>query len=238
MNAPSESSYQGQELAIFAHARNWKSYWSSLLLAYLHGSVLEVGAGLGSNTLMLSTAPCRRWVCLEPDGLLLDELARKLREARLDRYATVQGTLDQLPAAERFDAIIYIDVLEHIQDDAGELRRAADHLEGGGRLIVLSPAHPSLFSPFDAAIGHYRRYTRKTLLAAAPPSLPLERVAYLDAFGLFLSLGNSLLLKQGLPTVNQILFWDRWVIPLSRLLDPLFGFRAGKSILAVWRKPG
>ena len=99
---------------------------------------------------------------------------------------------------------------------------------------MLSPAHTWLFSRFDASIGHYRRYTKKTLLAAAPRSLKPKRVIYLDVCGLCASLGNRLLLQQNLPTANQILFWDRRFVPVSRILDPLLFFKVGKSILAIW----
>ena len=44
---------------------------------------------------------------------------------------------------------------------------------------MVSPAHAWLYSPFDAAIGHIRRYTRASLIAAAPPGVVLERSAYL-----------------------------------------------------------
>ena len=53
---------------------------------------------------------------------------------------------------------------------------------------------------------------------------------------MLLSLANRLLLQQKLPTLKQILFWDKRVIPLSRILDPVLGYRVGKSILGVWQK--
>ena len=60
---------------------------------------------------------------------------------------------------------------------------------------------------------------------------------YLDSVGFFASLANRLLLKQQNPTLKQILFWDRVLVPCSRLVDPLFLFRAGKSVVGVWEKP-
>jgi SAM-dependent methyltransferase len=236
MNASPDFAYPGQELAIFAHARNWKAYWSSFVVPFLHESVLEVGAGIGTNTVLLATAQPKQWVCLEPDGGLLKELQRNLERFPPGRYESFASTLETLPASALFDTIIYIDVLEHIEDDAAELKRAAGHLKPGGRLVVLSPAHQWLFSKFDASIGHYRRYTRRTLLAISPPGVRLERAIYLDAFGLFLSLANRLLLRQNLPTVEQIKFWDRFVVPVSRLVDPILFYRAGKSVLVIWQK--
>jgi hypothetical protein len=109
------------------------------------------------------------------------------------------GTLHDVAEAFWFDTIIYIDVLEHIENDRAELVRAAGFLRAGGHLVVLAPAHQWLFSPFDAAIGHYRRYTRRTLAQLAPPELTLIRLDHLDAVGVLLSLGNRSGLRQRMP---------------------------------------
>ena len=66
--------------------------------------------------------------------------------------------------------------LEHIEDDREGLKLAAAHLRPGGRTIVLSPAHQWLFTPFDAAIGHFRRYNRSMLRSISPPELRIERL--------------------------------------------------------------
>ncbi len=102
---------------------------------------------------------------------------------------------------------------------------------------MLSPAHPWLYTPFDASIGHYRRYTRQSLRAAGPAGLRLTRLAYLDSAGMLASLGNRLLLQSAMPTPAQIGFWDRFLVPVSYLTDRLTGHRVGKSILGVWTRP-
>ena len=58
----------------------------------------------------------------------------------------------------------------------------------------------------------------------------------LDAAGFFLSLGNRVLLRSASPSPQQIAFWDKAVVPLSRVLDRCLGYRFGKSVLAVWTK--
>ena len=123
----------------------------------------------------------------------------------------------------------------HIPDDQAELGRAAERLKPGGHVVVLSPAHQWLFTPFDAAIGHCRRYTKKTLAALTPESLELRRSFYLDAVGLLASLGNRLVLKAAMPTPRQIAVWDRVLVRLSRMIDPLLGYSAGKSVVASSR---
>jgi SAM-dependent methyltransferase len=229
--------YVGGELDLFAAATSWKSYFRSHLEPYLGRDVLEVGAGLGGTTRLFCRGHERRWVCLEPDAALAERLAESIRAGQVPGICEVViGTLAQIEKPAGFDTLLYIDVLEHIPDDRGELARAAHCLAPGGHLLVLSPAHPWLYTPFDQAIGHCRRYTKKMLAALSPESLELVRLLYLDSVGLLASLGNRLLLKSDMPTAKQIAVWDRCLVQLSRAVDPLLAYSIGKSVVGVWRK--
>lgn len=229
--------YCGNELEYFARAHHWKAYFRDQIASFVGGRVLEVGAGLGATTAALSVLPHDAWVCLEPDAEMAASLQTQAISRALPPAEMRHGTLAALAAAERFETILYMDVLEHIEEDGAELARAAGHLALGGHLVVLSPAHSHLYSSFDRAIGHYRRYDRASLLAVAPNGLELVRLAYLDSVGMLASLANRWLLKKDLPSAADIAFWNGVMVPLSRWLDPLFGYRLGKSILGVWRKP-
>lgn len=230
--------YPGSELELFAGARRWKAYLRSLLRAHLIGDVLEVGAGIGATTGALCDGSQRTWLCLEPDPVLARQIEDAVVAGRLPACCrVVTGRVGDLPGGLRFDTMLYIDVLEHIEADGAELTAAVTRLRPGGTLAVLAPAHRWLFSPFDAAIGHHRRYTRASLVHVAPPALRPLGVFYLDSAGLVASLANRLALRQTLPTARQIAVWDRWLVPLSRRLDPLLGFRIGKSVLGIWQAP-
>ncbi|MGH7268645.1 MAG: class I SAM-dependent methyltransferase [Candidatus Rokuibacteriota bacterium] len=201
--------------------------------------MLEVGAGVGATTAALCDGSQRRWVCLEPDLDMAARLERAVARGELPACCRVAtGTLADLPPTARFDAVVYVDVLEHIAADRDELARAGGHLRAGGALVVLAPAHPWLYSPFDAAIGHHRRYTRRALARIAPPGLEPLVLRYLDSVGLLASAGNRLLLRRAMPSERDIAVWDGWMVPLSRRLDPLLRFAVGKSVLGVWRLPG
>ncbi|HEY7334898.1 MAG TPA: class I SAM-dependent methyltransferase [Bryobacteraceae bacterium] len=228
-----EFAYAGSELEIFAQAVRWKRYFARHIAPHIRGEVLEVGAGIGANDRIFAHLDFKRWTCLDPDRSLLDQLRDSLPDR--GRYEVVPGTLEDL-RGRSFDAILYLDVLEHIEDDAAEMRRAAAGLKPGGSLIVLAPAHQWLFTPFDEAVGHFRRYTKRTLAAVAPPELHRKKLIYLDCAGLAASLANRLFLKSAMPTRAQIQTWDRAIVPVSRLLDPLLGYSAGKSVLGIWKR--
>lgn len=231
-------SYEGEELALFRLAHHWKAYWGQQVTPHIQGDVLEVGAGLGENAARLVNPRVKTWLCLEPDQKMAAMIKARVDSGALNAGTQVVcGTLVDLPPEPQFDTIVYIDVLEHVSDDAEEIRQACLRMKAGASLVLLSPAHGFLFSNFDAAIGHFRRYDRKSLQSVVPGPLKQEKLIYLDSVGMLLSMANRVLLKQSHPTAQQILFWDKVIVPLSRVVDPLLFHRLGKSVLGVWSLP-
>jgi len=232
----SEYSYVGEELDQARHAHNWKSYFGLCLSPYLRGRVLEVGAGLGGTTIPLRGETAASWTCLEPDASLAARLRTTLEQNPSPVPTTVTvGGMEAIAPDEVFDAILYIDVLEHIEDDRAELKRAFDHLSATGNVVVLSPAFPQLFSELDRGLGHFRRYTKRTLCDVFPDGTIPVRVFYLDSIGMLASLANKFIMRQTAPTEKQIKFWDRTIIPLSRVADRLLRYSLGRSVVAIYR---
>ena len=233
----STASYPGRELELFAAAAHWKQYVAAEIAPFLGRRVLEVGAGIGATTLALARDPNASWLCLEPDPRLAATLGERIARGELPPFcAAMCGALADLSGPAEYDTILYVDVLEHIEDDVAEMRTAALRLARGGHLVVLSPAHAWLYSPFDEAVGHHRRYTRRTLAALGPKGVDLVRMRYVDSVGLLASLANRVALKQSVPTLGQVMTWDRMLVPLSTWIDPILGYRLGKSVIAVWRR--
>lgn len=233
----SSDTYIGNELELFSKAINWKGYYSSQLKKFITGSVLEAGAGIGETTPYLINEKIISWTCLEPDAILAGRIIDKISKKELPpSVKVIKGTTEDISSGIEFDTILYIDVIEHIQNDSAELERAKQLLRPGGHLIVLVPAHPFLFSPFDEAIGHYRRYNKKMLKSAAPAGFEQQMLRYLDGLGLFASLANKYILRHSYPSEAQIRLWDKRIVPVSKLLDPLLGFNFGKTLIGVWKK--
>jgi 2-polyprenyl-3-methyl-5-hydroxy-6-metoxy-1,4-benzoquinol methylase len=145
-------------------------------------SILDVGCGDAFVLRALSeTLGSRRAVGVDASFAGLDAQERAShsdggRLALLDDRREL-GT-------ERFDLLLFLDVLEHVPDDRGFLGDyVGAHLAAaGGRVLVTAPAFPSLFGAHDVALGHVRRYRRRELEAvAAAAGLRVDASGYLFA---------------------------------------------------------
>jgi SAM-dependent methyltransferase len=112
-------------------------------------------------------------------GVDIDPLHGARRGAGTDFVA---GSVEALPLASRsFDLVLALDVLEHLDDDAGGLAETARLVSPGGILLVTVPAHPSLWGRQDEVSEHRRRYTRRTLTALyGRARLPQPRVTHFN----------------------------------------------------------
>lgn len=227
--------YVGGELELFAEARNWKRYWSAMLRPFVHGRVLDAGCGIGANADHVWNQGMTHYTFLEPDGHLLAQVPEHSWSSDEQSAERIQGTTGDL-TGRQFDTILYIDVIEHIADAKEEVHRAAELLVHGGHLLIVVPAFNMLFSEFDRAIGHHRRYTKRSLRNELPPGLEVVALRYLDSAGLLLSLGNKWFLKQRAPKPSQIRLWDRCVVPISRITDKFVFHGFGRSLVCIARK--
>ena len=75
----------------------------------------------------------------------------------------IRGDVRDVSFRKPFDLVLLCDVLEHVDDDAAALENIHGFLKPAGTLLMTVPAHPSLWSAFDEAAGHRRRYTRGEL---------------------------------------------------------------------------
>ena len=114
-------------------------------------SILELGVGLGSMGWRLSKfAPY--------EGVEPDVTSRgRAKDALRDSGATVHESIEHVNSRS-YELVCAFEVLEHIEDDASELRLWASHVSDGGHLIMSVPAHQRMFGKWDQLVGHVRRY--------------------------------------------------------------------------------
>jgi SAM-dependent methyltransferase len=203
---------------------------------YLKGSVLEVGAGTGTITRRLvQRYPELRVTALEPATNVVGDL--ESFAAVTPQVTVLRQTLAQAGRLRTggFDAVLYLNVLEHIEDDADELRRAAEALRPGGALLVFGPALSWLYGELDYKAGHYRRYSVDGLRALAEAAgFEVHKAGYLDVLGV---LPYWLLYRLGgRHSIGGTSIWgyDRVIVPVSRLLQRVAPDRlAGKNVLLI-----
>ncbi len=233
----SSFSYSGNELGNFSSAINWKAYWSNECIPFLGDEVLELGAGIGATIMALNHKQYRKWVAVEPDKAMCSVLEKINANGEFGSgFKVINGTSATLSADNTFDTILYIDVLEHIEDDFDELEHIQNYLVEGGHIIIVAPAHNFLYTAFDKKIGHYRRYNKPMLRSLLPVNMMIKQIRYLDSVGLLASLANKLFLKTDDPTYKQIQVWDRFIVRMSRWIDVMIRHIAGKSIVCVLEK--
>lgn len=220
--------YKGNELELFQNALNWKRYWISQVASSISGDVLEVGSGINANTEELQRhSSFNSWTCCEPDNQLIAK--RIFSEANV-----IHGTLQSTEGS--FDTILYIDVLEHIRDSRKEIELVHERLKIGGNLIILVPAFNQLFSAFDTAIGHYRRYNKARLREDTRDLFKTESTFFLDSIGVGASFLNKMFLHKEAPSMKDIKFYDKVIIPCSRVIDIAIGNSFGKSLIGIYKK--
>jgi glycosyltransferase involved in cell wall biosynthesis len=204
---------------------------------YVGSRVLEAGAGIGNFTELLLDR--ERLVAVDNDPLYVEMANWRL--GHLENIETLKRDLAD-PAtyadlkAERIDTIVCLNVLEHIAPDEQVLRAYFDLLEPGGHAIILVPAHPSLYSACDTALGHVRRYTQTELhtkmQAAGFEIVMMEEFNRLGVPGWWL---NKQLGRRDLNPRQMRLF--ELLLPLAKGMEALKLGR-GLSLIGVGRKPG
>jgi 2-polyprenyl-3-methyl-5-hydroxy-6-metoxy-1,4-benzoquinol methylase len=169
-------------------------------------SVIEVGCGWGFNLTALEEAG------YHVDGM---DISRRVLE-KIDtpqRRLIVADVNQPLPPdAGRYDALLALDVIEHLDDDQGAVRHMRSLLRPGGAVIISVPALPDLFSDFDRIQGHRRRYLPETL------RLAVESEEF---------------------EVLRIFWWGAWMVPLLRRMRRQNAAAAQKprTYADYWRLP-
>ncbi len=136
--------------------------------------VAEIGCGNG-----LLQKQCEDMLGISVDGFDLNAHALAQNQATRSRVCCY-NIYDQRPELQRrYDVIFLFDVIEHIEDQVSFLRAALFHLKSGGRLVINVPADPSVYSSYDLAVGHVRRYGMRELKAVlAQVGLTTNRWTY------------------------------------------------------------
>ena len=224
--------YPGKELEMFDKAYFWRKYLHIVTKKFIGKKILEVGAGIGSFTQIYIKENIDITLS-EIDDINYEILKKKFN---LKKNVKVENkVIDQFN--ETFDTILYLSVLEHIENDKKEILNALEKLKDKGHLIICVPAHNYMYSNFDKEIGHFRRYEMDFFNTLNLKNTNIKKKIFIDSFGYLLYFLNKIVFsKEVYPSKLKILIWDKIFIPITYLVDFFSFYKLGKNIVCIIQK--
>jgi hypothetical protein len=225
--------YNGWELEAFDNAFNFRSYQHQIIRRFIENKkICDVGTGSGGlvNYYLKSTT---KIFLVEPSKNLFIKLKKKFKyKVKIYKnYSKIKNY--------KFDAIIYMDVIEHIQNYEKDLLYKIKNLKKGGYLIISVPAFNFLYTDYDKKIGHLKRFKKSDFIDFSKKNkLVIKKLHYYDFIGFLLIFANKFILNASLNAKNckkNIRIWD-FLIPLSKLFDFLTFNLLGKSLMCILEK--
>lgn len=227
---PRTTDYAGKNLLTsLEQARNYNTHLADILRPMVDEAsrVLDFGAGNGTFLELLKNDKTT-FLAIEPDPIL----QRKIRSKGNAKIVSLEHLQE-----ESVDFIYSLNVLEHIADDKAILNELRRVLRPGGALLIFVPAFPHLYSDFDFAIGHYRRYTRRDLASKVKDAgYEIESVFFLDSVGYLAALFYRLFVNESELSNKHLKRYDTWFYPVSRIIQPVTRRFFGKNLVMVARQ--
>lgn len=226
--------YFGKDLEAMSFAHNYHRWIVDEFAPYLGDSVAEIGAGTGNFSALLLKQPIARLLSFEPSQNMFPQLAQSLKNQ--DRANAKNIYFNATGYEQSFSSICYVNVLEHIEDDAAELQQAFKALQPGGHLLIFVPALSWLLSDFDKKIGHYRRYHKGPLKELVQQAgFSIRHARYFDIAGIAPWYLNFVLFKNSLGG-GSVSIYDQLVVPIMRRVESQLRPPVGKNILLIAQK--
>lgn len=151
---------------------------------YVGKKILDIGGGIGTaisfyinnDRTVLSTE------LFDDNVKIMNEKFKSYKNFKAIKSDIVCDNLNQYG---KFDTIIMINVLEHIEDDINILQKLKNLLTEDGKIIICVPAMKFLYCYMDKNVGHYRRYAKKELQKKATEvGLNIVEDKYMNFFGI------------------------------------------------------
>ncbi len=232
------SAYTIEDQRRMSTARNYFAWQGRLVKQEIGRRVIEVGCGLGNFTELLLDRDVV--IALDKERGCIERLRERYRGHPNLHAFTCDANDHGLFAFAAFlpDSCVCLNVLEHVKDDVGLVRRMASVITSGGRIVLLVPAFPALYGPIDLNLGHHRRYTMRSLEELAEAAhLRVKSARYMNAIGFFGWWANSHVFRRETQSDEQIDLFDRFVVPFLSRIEAFAPPPFGQSVFAVLQKP-
>lgn len=233
--------YAGKDLEAMSFAVNYHRWIFEEISPFLGRDIVEVGAGIGSFSEMLLESDPDTLTLVEPSAMyeqLHATFADNGRRTRVGHFNAIFAEVaDDIVARNAPDSIIYINVLEHIEDDRHELALIHQALKSGGKCILFVPALQALYGNFDKKLGHFRRYGKGELeQKCAKAGFKILKSTYFDFAGVLPWFVKYRLLKSETIGGGAVEMYDRLVVPVFKRIEAIVRVPIGKNILLIAEK--
>ena len=222
-----------EELKLMEVLVNYNNEIVRSAFKYLYKSrkIVDFGAGIGTLSLIFRNKYKLDPICVEIDNENINYLTKR-------NFHTIKD-IDSAPF--ELDAIFSSNVLEHIEDDVFILKKMKDHLKKNGLIFLYLPANMKLWSQLDEAVGHYRRYEKKSLAAKLKKAgFKVMNIYYADSLGYLATIFWKIKNKKNkakFASKKTLSFYDKYIFPVSSFLDKIGGkFIAGKNLVVIAKK--
>ena len=232
----SEFNYSGSELDSLAEAKNYYGWVLKQFEPFLGPTVIEAGAGIGTfSDFIISVPKVQKLIAIEPAANTYPILEARFREK--PKVETRRGYLSEHYKDLSADAVVAVNVLEHIEDHETFLREAHSAINPGGSLLLFVPALPAIFGTLDKAFEHYRRYTRRSLRdVIAKAGWSPRRVSYMNFPGIAAWFMAGRVMKKTSIAVNEAKTYDRLVVPILSRVETMIEPPIGSNLVAIATK--
>jgi len=222
-----------ETLEVISQADRFNFWMYSKIKPNINGSILEIGSGIGNISKHLIS---------DFSNVTLSDYKEEYVNILKNKFDCETHKLDistndiHDELINKFDTIVILNVLEHIENEARVLNNCKKLLKQNGTLIVLVPAYQKLYNSFDVELEHIKRYNKSSLSKAIQAQqLSINKIFYFNAVGILgWYISGSILRKKLIPT-NQMALYNR-LIPFIKLIDILFFQLIGLSVIAISKK--
>jgi SAM-dependent methyltransferase len=225
--------YSGSELDALAEAKNYYAWVLKQFDPFLGPTVVEAGAGIGTfSEFLISSPKVEKLFAIEPASNTYPLLEKRFKED--NRVETRQGYLTDHYKTLSANAVVAVNVLEHVENHEEFLTEAREAVVPGGALLLFVPALPGIYGSLDKAFEHHRRYTRRTLRDVIEKAgWKPRRISYMNMPGIAAWFMAGRVMKKTNIAPAETRAYDRLVVPILSKVESLIEAPIGSNLVAI-----